>query len=148
VRSVLQRVTSASVTVEGEVVSEIDAGLCALVGVERDDTEVDAVWLAQKVLSARVFEDEAGKMNRSLVDVAGELLAVSQFTLLGDLRRGRRPSFDQAMEPRAAEQLFEAFCEQCRAVVPVRTGRFRKMMQVALVNAGPVTLLLDSRKVF
>ena len=123
-------------------------GLCALVGVEQGDTERDAAWLAQKVVEARVFEDEAGKMNRSLCEVQGQLLAVSQFTLLGDLRRGRRPSFDQAMEPAAAERLFDTFCGHCRQVVPVQTGRFRAMMQVALVNAGPVTLLLDSRKTF
>jgi len=145
---VLQRVTQARVTVDEGVVGEIGLGLCALVGVEQGDSERDASWLAHKIIGARIFEDDAGKMNRSLREVEGQLLAVSQFTLLGDLRRGRRPSFDQAMEPGAAEQLFDAFCDVCRQSVRVETGRFRAMMQVALVNAGPVTMLLDSRKAF
>ena len=147
-RSVLQRVSRAAVRVDDQVVGEIELGLCALVGVEREDTERDAVWLAEKVVEARVFEDDAGKMNRSLRDVGGALLAVSQFTLLGDLRRGRRPSFDSAMQPSGAELLFTAFCDYCRRSVRVETGRFRTMMQVELVNAGPVTLLLDSKKAF
>src|SRR6185436_18418615 len=113
-RAVVQRVTSAQVTVEGEVTGKIDAGLCVLVGVGKGDAESDATTLADKVVGLRIFEDQAGKMNLSLLDVGGALLAVSQFTLYGDTSRGRRPSFGLAMEPTRAQQLFEHFCAACR----------------------------------
>jgi D-tyrosyl-tRNA(Tyr) deacylase len=119
-----------------------------LVGVAKDDVEADARVLAEKVLGLRIFEDEAGKMNLAVSAIGGALLCVSQFTLLGDARRGRRPSFADAMEPGGAAALFELFCESCRASVPVQTGRFRSEMQVELVGDGPVTLLLDTRRTF
>jgi D-tyrosyl-tRNA(Tyr) deacylase len=148
-RAVLQRVSQARVEVAGEIVGQIELGICALVGVASDDTQRDAEWLAEKVCSARIFEDDAGKINLSVLDVAGRLLAISQFTLLGDLRRGNRPSFGAAMAPQPARELFEAFCERARALgVGVATGRFRSEMQVHLVNEGPVTVLLDSRRQF
>jgi D-aminoacyl-tRNA deacylase len=144
-RAVVQRVTSAQVTVEGEVTGKIDGGLCVLVGVGKDDTEADATTLADKVVKLRIFEDQAGKMNLSLLDVGGALLAVSQFTLYGDTSKGRRPSFVNAMEPGRAEQLFECFCTAARNLgLAVATGRFRTHMSVSLVNDGPVTLLLDT----
>lgn len=146
-RAVVQRVTEASVTVAGEVTGRIDAGLCALVGVGRDDSDADADTLADKVVRLRIFEDSAGKMNQSLLDAGGALLAVSQFTLYADTGKGRRPSFVSAMEPGRAEQLFERFCAACRKLgVTVATGRFRTHMSVSLVNDGPVTLLLDTDK--
>ena len=146
-RAVVQRVTSAQVTVEGQLVGRIDAGLCVLVGVGRDDSEDDATNLADKVARLRIFEDDAGKMNLSVLDVGGALLAVSQFTLYGDTSRGRRPSFGLAMEPTRAEQLFECFCTAARNLgVTVATGRFRTHMSVSLVNDGPVTLLLDTAR--
>ena len=120
-----------------------------LVGVARDDSDEDAVLLARKVVNVRIFEDDAGKMNRDLLEAGGALLAVSQFTLLGDLRKGRRPSFGDAMEPDGANALFERFVTECRALgVTVETGRFRTSMKVLLENDGPVTLLIDTRKVF
>lgn len=144
-RAVVQRVSEAQVTVEGELVGKIAAGLCVLVGVGQGDGDDDAASLADKITRLRIFADDAGKMNRSLLDVGGSLLAVSQFTLYGDLSKGRRPSFVGAMEPGRAEQLFESFCERCRAQgVTVATGRFRTHMSVSLVNDGPVTLLLDT----
>lgn len=146
-RAVVQRVTSARVTVEGEVIGSIDAGLCVLVGVGKNDVETDATTLADKVVRLRIFEDEAGKMNKSLLDNGGALLAVSQFTLFADTSRGRRPSFVDAMEPGRAEQLFECFCAAARNLgVAVATGRFRTHMSVSLVNDGPVTVLLDTDK--
>ena len=146
-RAVVQRVTQAQVTVEGEVTGKIDGGLCVLVGVGKDDAEADASALADKVVGLRIFEDEAGKMNKGLRDVGGALLAVSQFTLYGDTSRGRRPSFGLAMEPGRAEQLFESFCAACRKLgVAVATGRFRTHMSVSLVNDGPVTLVLDTAR--
>ena len=148
-RAVLQRVSSARVTVDGVQVGAIERGLCVLVGVARPDTDADALWLAEKVVTARVFTDEQSKMNRSVADVAGAVLAVSQFTLLGDLRRGRRPSFSEAMEPDSARRLFETFCARVQqAGVPVQTGTFRAHMEVSLCNSGPVTLLLDSQRQF
>lgn len=144
-RAVAQRVTQAQVTVEGEVVGQIGGGLCVLVGVGKEDTEKTATALADKVVSLRIFEDEAGKMNKSLRDVGGALLAVSQFTLYGDTSKGRRPSFASAMEPARAEQLFELFCAACRNLgVTVATGRFRTHMSVSLVNDGPVTLIVEA----
>jgi D-aminoacyl-tRNA deacylase len=146
-RAVVQRVTEAKVTVDGEVTGQIGAGLCVLVGVGKDDSDTLADALADKVVRLRIFEDDAGKMNRSLLDVGGALLAVSQFTLFGDTSKGRRPSFVAAMEPGRAEQLFERFCLACRNLgVTVATGRFRTHMSVSLVNDGPVTLLLDTEK--
>ncbi len=148
-RAVIQRVTRAQVDVDHETVGKIDRGLCVLVGVGQGDDEGDARWLAEKVTTARIFVDDDGKMNLSVQDVGGAILAVSQFTLLGDLRKGRRPSFARAMEPERARELFEHFCATCRALgVDVQTGRFRAHMEVSLNNTGPVTLLLDSEKVF
>jgi D-tyrosyl-tRNA(Tyr) deacylase len=145
-RAVVQRVTRAEVTSEGELTGQIGAGLCVLVGVGQGDDERAASALADKVTKLRIFEDEAGKMNKSLLEVGGALLAVSQFTLYGDTSKGRRPSFGGAMEPGGAERLFEHFCGACRALgVTVATGRFRTHMSVSLVNDGPVTLLLDTQ---
>lgn len=136
-------------TVDEQRVGAIEHGLCVLVGVAVGDEEADARWLAEKVTTARIFQDDADKMNRSVLDVGGAILAVSQFTLLGDLRKGRRPSFTQALEPQAAVKLFERFCQACRDQgVRVETGRFRAHMEVELNNSGPVTLLLDSRRLF
>ena len=148
-RAVVQRVSEASVTVDRERIGEIGAGLLVLVGVAEGDTETDAAYVAEKVVNLRVFEDGAGKMNRSLLDVGGELLAVSQFTLLGDARKGRRPSFIDAAPPDVGNRLYEAFCAAVRETgVRVATGKFQAMMDVALVNQGPVTILIDSKKMF
>ena len=148
-RAVVQRVTRASVTVGDELVGSIDSGLCVLVGVGREDTDEDAAALGDKVVRLRIFEDSGGKMNLSLLDQGGAVLAISQFTLLGDARRGNRPSFSTAMDPGRAQELFERFCAACRAAgVRVETGRFRAHMQVELVNSGPVTLLLDTQRLF
>jgi D-aminoacyl-tRNA deacylase len=145
VRIVLQRVKSASVTVGGERISEIGAGLLLLVGVAQGDGEAEADWLAEKVAGLRIFNDESGKMNLSLEDVGGEILAVSQFTLLADTRKGKRPSFVGAAPPEEAERLFDYFCERLReaGAGPVKTGSFGAMMDVALVNDGPVTIVLE-----
>jgi D-aminoacyl-tRNA deacylase len=148
-RAVLQRVTRAAVRVEGETVGEIGPGLVVLLGVARDDTEEDARYLVEKTAALRVFDDEEGRMNRSVVDAGGALLVVSQFTLYGDVRRGRRPSWIDAAPPDLAEPLYEFFvAEARRSVARVATGSFRRMMEVELVNDGPVTILLDSRKLF
>lgn len=148
-RAVVQRVTRAKVMVSGQAVGEIAGGLCVFVGVGREDAEGDADALADKVVGLRVFEDDDGKMNKSLNEVSGSLLAVSQFTLFGDARKGKRPSFGDAMEPARAEQLFERFCLRSKSLgVPVETGRFRAEMLVELANDGPVTLLIDTKKVF
>jgi D-tyrosyl-tRNA(Tyr) deacylase len=148
-RAVVQRVRSARVSVGGETVGAIGAGLCALVGVGRDDTDGDADALADKVAGLRIFEDPAGKMNLGLLETGGALLAVSQFTLFGDARRGKRPSFTDAMEPVRAQELFERFCARSRELgLTVETGRFRAEMLVELANDGPVTLLIDTRKQF
>lgn len=134
---------------DGAVVGAIERGLCVLVGVAREDDTASARELADKVVGLRIFEDEAGKMNLPLSEVQGKILAVSQFTLIGDCRKGRRPSFAHAMAPDLAQPLFEAFCSACRELgVVVETGRFRTHMQVSLVNEGPVTLLLDTARVF
>jgi D-aminoacyl-tRNA deacylase len=149
VRAVVQRVSEASVTVEGRVTGRIGFGLCILLGVAQGDTIADAEWLSAKVVELRVFEDEQGKMNRSLLDVGGEMLAVSQFTLLGDARQGRRPAFAAAAPPEQAQPLYDKFCALCRERgVRVAEGVFRATMQLRIVNEGPVTLLLDSRKSF
>jgi D-tyrosyl-tRNA(Tyr) deacylase len=143
-RAVLQRVTRASVTIDGEVVGAIKHGLLVLLGVAPTDTAAEARWLAEKVVGLRIFADEEGKMNRSVADAGGAVLVVSQFTLYGDCRKGRRPSFIGAAGPDVAVPLYEAFVEAMRALgLPVATGRFGAMMQVELVNDGPVTLLLD-----
>jgi D-tyrosyl-tRNA(Tyr) deacylase len=145
VRIVLQRVKNASVAVGGERISEIGAGLLLLVGVEGRDGESEADWLAEKIAGLRIFSDEEGKMNLSVRDVGGEILAVSQFTLLADTRKGKRPSFVRAAPPVEAERLFDYFCERLgeAAVGPVKTGSFGAMMDVALVNDGPVTIILE-----
>lgn len=149
VRAVVQRVAEASVRVAGEVVASIGPGLVVLLGVAVADTESDADALADKVLNLRVFPDEEGQMNRSVLDVSGALLVVSQFTLLGDARRGRRPSYIEAAPPGDADRLYQHFVSRLRpSGLEVATGVFRAMMDVALVNQGPVTVLLDSRKLF
>ena len=148
-RAVLQRVTRASVRIEGETVGEIAAGLVVLLGVARDDTLDDARYLLEKIISLRIFEDAEGRMNLSVAETGGALLVVSQFTLYGDARRGRRPSWSEAAAPEAAEPLYEFFVNEARKMsVRVETGGFRRMMEVELVNDGPVTILLDSRKLF
>jgi len=148
-RAVVQRVTRASVTVDGETVGAIDRGLVVLLGIASDDTQEEADYLAAKIVSLRVFDDEAGRMNVSLKDTGGGLLVVSQFTLYGDVRRGLRPSWSEAAAPELAEPLYEYFVEGCRRLIGrVATGSFRKMMLVELVNDGPVTIMLDSRKLF
>lgn len=148
-RACVQRVTRAEVRVEGQVVGQIGPGLVVLLGVAQGDTIDDVQQLVDKIVGLRVFDDADGKMNRDLRDMGGELLVVSQFTLLGDCRKGRRPSFVAAAEPALANELYEAFVREARMRVPqVATGQFRAMMQVTLTNDGPVTLLLDSRKLF
>jgi len=149
VRAVAQRVRAASVRVGGELVSEMGPGLLALVGVARGDGPADADELARKLVHLRVFEDEAGRMNRSLLETGGTLGVVSQFTLLGDARQGRRPAFTDAAPPDVAEPLVEALVASAHALgAPVVTGRFRARMEVALVNEGPVTILLDTARAF
>lgn len=148
-RAVIQRVTQASVSVDGEIKGAIGAGFLVLIGVEAGDGEADLRYIADKVPNLRVFEDEQGKMNRSLMDVDGELLAVSQFTLLGDARGGRRPSFIAAARPEEANPMYERLVADWRARgIRVETGVFGADMKVALVNDGPVTILLDSHKLF
>ena len=144
-RVVLQRVKSASVTVEDEMISEVGPGLLLLVGIASGDGEAEADWLAEKLAGLRIFNDEGGKMNLSVRDVGGEVLAVSQFTLLADTKKGKRPSFVGAAPPEEAEPLFDYLCERLRAagVVSVKTGSFGAMMSVALVNDGPVTIVLE-----
>jgi D-tyrosyl-tRNA(Tyr) deacylase len=148
-RAVVQRVSRAQVTVRGEIVGKIERGLLVLLGVAGTDKEADADYLAEKIAGLRVFEDDAGKMNLALSEKGGALLVVSQFTLYGDLRRGKRPSFDDAAPPQQARKLYEYFVERIRAAgLPCETGRFQETMQVELVNDGPVTILLDSGKAF
>ena len=148
-RAVVQRVSRAQVAVDGEVVGDIGRGLLVLLGVTHTDNEADADYLAGKIAGLRVFEDEHGKMNLDTAAVSGGILVVSQFTLYGDVRRGKRPSFDAAAGPERARQLYEYFVERIRAAgLPCQTGRFQEMMKVELVNDGPVTILLDSTKTF
>ncbi len=148
-KALLQRVTGASVRVAGEVVGRIGGGLVVFVGVANGDTERDAQYLAQKMVNLRIFADEEGKFNLSVLDTNGELLLVSQFTLLADTRKGRRPSFVEAAPPERAEELFNHFVEQASATgLKVETGRFQQYMQVEIHNDGPVTILLDSRDKF
>ncbi len=145
-RAVIQRVKSSSVTVENEMVAKIGKGLLVLLGIAKADNTDDAEYLSDKIVNLRIFEDENRKMNRSLVDTGGEMLVVSQFTLLGDCKKGRRPSFVQAAAPDHATELYQIFVEQVRQKgVTVKTGRFRAMMDVSLINDGPVTLIVDSR---
>lgn len=144
-RAVVQRVTQGSVTVQAETVGRIGAGLLILLGVAEDDDAQDADWMAAKIAHLRIFEDDAGKLNRSLLDVQGEMLVVSQFTLYGDCRKGRRPSFAKAAAPEKGESLYLRFVAQVRQQgITVATGRFRRQMDVALVNNGPVTLFIES----
>ena len=148
-RAVVQRVSRASVTVDGEVVGKIGRGLLVLLGVSGRDSETDAVYCVDKILKLRIFEDGNSKMNLSLLDIAGGLLVVSQFTLYGDTRRGRRPSFIDAAGPDKANRLYEYFVAEARKqTAEVATGRFQAMMDVELVNEGPVTILIDSEKLF
>lgn len=148
-RAVIQRVSRAKVTVAGEITGEIGPGVLVLLGVGQQDTEANADYLAEKIAGLRIFEDEGGKMNRSVVDIGGAVLVVSQFTLYGNARKGKRPSFDAAAPPQRARELYEHFVNRIRAGgLRCETGRFQEMMDVELVNAGPVTILLDSEKTF
>lgn len=148
-RAVVQRVSHAKVAVDNEVVGKIERGLLVLLGVAVTDKEADADYLAEKIAGLRIFEDDVGKMNRSVGGASGAVLVVSQFTLYGDVRRGKRPSFDAAAPPEPARKLYEYFVERIRtAGLHCETGRFQEMMQVELVNDGPVTILLDSGKAF
>jgi D-tyrosyl-tRNA(Tyr) deacylase len=148
-RAVVQRVMQSGVRVEDTEVSRIQKGLLVLLGVEQGDTRQDAEYLADKIVNLRVFEDDEGKMNLSVKDIGGQLLVVSQFTLCGDCRKGRRPSFSSAASPETAEALYEEFCNiASNQGVPVKKGVFRAHMEVDLINDGPVTLLLDSKKIF
>ncbi|HWG41928.1 MAG TPA: D-aminoacyl-tRNA deacylase [Gemmataceae bacterium] len=145
-RAVLQRVSRAAVVIDGETVGAIERGLLVLLGVAPTDTPAEVQWLAEKTAGLRIFSDEAGKMNRSVADIGGSVLVVSQFTLYGDCRKGRRPSFLDAAPPEIAVPLYEAFVNGLRALgLPVATGRFGAMMQVELMNEGPVTLILDTK---
>ena len=146
-RAVIQRVKESSVTVDKNRIAEIGAGLLVLLGVAREDTAGDAQYLADKIAHLRIFEDDRGKMNRSLLETGGEMLVVSQFTLLGDCRKGRRPSFVQAAQPDEATALYLHFVDKVREQgISVKTGQFRAMMEVALINDGPVTLILESNQ--
>jgi D-aminoacyl-tRNA deacylase len=148
-RAVVQRVSRAQVTVAGTVVGEIGTGLLVLLGVGKEDTQADADYLVQKIAGLRIFEDADGKMNRAVAELDGGLLVVSQFTLYGDVRQGKRPSFDAAAPPEHARELYEYFVERLRAHgLHCETGRFQETMDVESVNAGPVTILLDSKKSF
>jgi D-tyrosyl-tRNA(Tyr) deacylase len=148
-RAVVQRVSRAQVRVGDEIAGDIGPGLLVLLGVGDGDTFADADYLAEKIAGLRIFEDEQGRMNMGLTEIAGSVLAVSQFTLYGDVRRGKRPSFDAAAPPEKARTLYEYFVERIRvAGLPCETGRFQEMMQVELVNDGPVTILLDSSRAF
>jgi D-tyrosyl-tRNA(Tyr) deacylase len=148
-RAVVQRVSKAQVTIGKDVAGKIEKGLVVLLGVGLDDTTGDVKYLADKIVNLRIFDDENGKMNLSSLDVGGELLIVSQFTLFGDCRKGKRPSYDKAARPEAAGELYEKFIECCRGYdIKVETGEFQAMMSVEIHNDGPVTLLLDSKKEF
>jgi len=148
-RAVVQRVSSARVVIDGKEHSRIGRGMLVLLGVEKEDNEEDARALARRLVELRIFEDDAGKMNRPITETSGSVLAVSQFTLLGDCRKGRRPSFDDAAQPAIARELYERFVAEVSALgVPVATGVFQAMMDVELTNQGPVTFILDSRKRF
>jgi D-tyrosyl-tRNA(Tyr) deacylase len=148
-RAVIQRVKNASVSVAQNIISEINSGLLVFLGVEQSDTEADCSYMAEKIANLRIFEDADGKMNLSVMDIRGSILIVSQFTLLGDVRRGRRPSFTSAMEPDQARILYERCAGKITEYgILVRKGSFREMMQIELCNDGPVTILIDSKKIF
>jgi len=148
-RACVQRVTQASVAVDGETIGAIDRGLVVLLGVGAGDAAADVGYMVEKIVGLRIFNDDDGKMNRSLADIGGAMLVVSQFTLFGDCRKGKRPSFTDAAEPTLGQELYEAFVAGVRAAgITVATGRFRADMKVALTNDGPVTMLVDSRKTF
>lgn len=148
-RAVVQRVKEARVEVEGEVAGRIGEGILLFLGIRKDDAQDDIKYLVEKALGLRMFDDNAGKMNLSIAEVGGEILIVSQFTLYGDCRKGRRPSFDEAASPDMAEKLYGIFVEEVKKRgINVQTGRFRALMDIHLINSGPVTILLDSRKVF
>ena len=148
-RAVIQRVATARVIIDGQEYSRIGLGLLVLIGVEKDDTTADVDMLARRIVELRIFEDNAGKMNRSITEIGGQILAVSQFTLLGDCRRGRRPSFDPAAPPDMARELYQKFvAEIVELGIPVATGVFQAKMDIELTNQGPVTFILDSRKRF
>jgi D-tyrosyl-tRNA(Tyr) deacylase len=145
VKVVVQRSKQAKVVIDGEAVGAIDFGLVLLVGITHEDTEADVKWMADKVANLRIFEDESGKMNHSVIDIGGQVLSVSQFTLYGDCRKGRRPNFMAAARPEQAEELYDMFNENLRSMgIVVATGRFGAMMDVELVNSGPVTIILES----
>lgn len=148
-RAVVQRVSQAKVVVEGHATGEISHGLTVLLGIHREDTAQDLEWMVEKIIQLRIFEDQAGLMNRSLIDVGGQLLVISQFTLYGDCRKGRRPSWHAAAPPELANRLYDDFIAACsRRGIVTRTGVFQAMMDVTLTNTGPVTMLLDSHKIF
>ncbi|MEA2065689.1 MAG: D-aminoacyl-tRNA deacylase [Thermotogota bacterium] len=147
-RAVVQRVKNACVKVDEEVVGSIEKGVLVFLGVEKNDSENDAEWMVEKIINLRIFEDENDKMNLSLIDIDGELLAVSQFTLLGDSRKGRRPSFTEAAPPEKAQELYRLFIKKAEEKVPTETGIFQTYMSVSITNDGPVTILLDSKKTF
>jgi len=148
VRAVIQRVNWAEVTVEGETIGAIDKGLLVLLGVTESDTDKDVSWMVEKIVNLRIFEDQMGKMNLSLKDLGGQMLVVSQFTLYGDCRKGRRPSFVKAAEPSKAKKLYEAFIDSVRSLgTQVEEGKFQAHMEVKLCNDGPVTLIVDSKEV-
>jgi D-tyrosyl-tRNA(Tyr) deacylase len=148
-RAVIQRVSNASVKVDGKLISSVGKGILVLLGVEEADNDDDIKYLEENIINLRIFEDENDKLNLSLLDVSGELLVVSQFTLFGDCRKGRRPNFMMAAKPEQAEKLYMKFVEECRKYIPnVGTGVFQAMMEVSLINDGPVTLLIDSKKNF
>jgi len=148
-RAVVQRTGWSEVSVAGELIGRVGLGLTVLLGVSRDDTDADAVYMADKIANLRIFEDEAAKMNRSVLDVAGQILAISQFTLLGDCRKGRRPGFDLAAPAETAKLLYEKFVQELRSRgIEVACGRFQAEMKVTLENQGPVTILIDSKKNF
>jgi len=146
-KTVIQRVTAASIEVDHEMIGQIDEGLLVLLGAAKGDTEVDVDYMVEKISNLRIFPDDEGKMNRSVIDAGGQILLVSQFTLLGDTNRGRRPGFDQAAPPDKAKQLYDlAIANMCKKGLSIQTGRFGANMLVSLKNNGPVTFILDSRK--